>query len=92
VRAEIAAAVTAGLPLLTAVPEKCYNAWAKFTGGFGTTLVCERRVVEDWWREVSLREKRARVAARFRATSIPLAAAGHRAAFHRSSLADHHVG
>jgi molybdate transport system ATP-binding protein len=66
VRAEIAAAVTAGVPLLTAVPDKCYDAWTKFTGAFGTTLLCERRIIEDWWREVSLREKRPRMAARFR--------------------------
>jgi nucleoside-triphosphatase THEP1 len=65
-RAEMAGAVTAGRPLLTAVPDKCYDAWAKFTGSFGTTVVCERRIVEDWWREMSLREKRARVSAHFR--------------------------
>lgn len=62
-RAEIADAVVAGLPILTAVPEKCYDAWIAFTGGYGTTLVCERRIVEDWWREISLRESRARLQA-----------------------------
>jgi nucleoside-triphosphatase THEP1 len=64
-RAEIADAVMAGRPLLTAVPDKCYDAWKGFTGNFGTTLVCERRIVEDWWREMSLREKRARIFAHF---------------------------
>lgn len=62
-RAEIADAVVAGLPILTAVSDKCYDAWIAFTGGFGTTLACERRVIEDWWREMSRREGRARVLA-----------------------------
>ncbi|CCB66905.1 MULTISPECIES: DUF2478 domain-containing protein [unclassified Hyphomicrobium] len=59
-RAEIADAVVAGLPILTAVPDKCYDAWVEFTGGYGTTLACERHVVDDWWRELSGREGRAR--------------------------------
>jgi nucleoside-triphosphatase THEP1 len=62
-RAEIADAVTAGLPLLTAVPDNCYAAWMRFTGGFGTTLLCERRVIEDWWEEMSMRAGRARIVA-----------------------------
>jgi molybdate transport system ATP-binding protein len=62
-RAEIADAVVAGLPILTAVSDKCYDDWIAFTGGYGTTLACERRVVDDWWRETSLREGRARVLA-----------------------------
>ncbi len=69
-RAEIADAVASGRPLLTAVPDKCYDAWAAFTGSFGTTLLCERRVVDDWWSEMSWREKRARVAAQFRPTHV----------------------
>ena len=93
-RAEIADAVTAGRPLLTAVPDKCYDAWATFTGSFGTTLLCERRVVEDWWREISLREKRARVSAHFARTTPSSAAAdvGRALPFRSRSLADHHVG
>jgi molybdate transport system ATP-binding protein len=63
-RAELADAVMAGMPILTAVPEKCYDAWIEFTGGFGTTLVCERHVVDEWWREISWREARARLEAR----------------------------
>jgi molybdate transport system ATP-binding protein len=54
-RVEIAEAAIAGLPLLTAVSDSCYGAWMGFTGGFGTTLLCERRVVEHWWEEVSMR-------------------------------------
>ncbi len=65
-RAEIADAVTAGLPLLTAVPDNCYDAWGRFTGGFGTTLLCEGRIIEDWWQEMSLRATQARIAARLR--------------------------
>lgn len=62
-RAEIADAVVAGLPILTAVPDKCYDAWIEFTGGFGTTLVCERAILDDWWRQMCWREGRARLGA-----------------------------
>jgi hypothetical protein len=92
-RAEIADAVAAGRPLLTAVPDKCYDAWAYFTGSFGTTLLCERRIVEDWWREMSLREKRARVSAHFARTNPSSTAdVGGTLPFRTRSLADHHVG
>ena len=93
-RAEIADAVAAGRPLLTAVPDKCYDAWTKFTGSFGTTLVCERRIVEDWWREMSLREKRACIAAHFRAAHDRPAGADVGGVLRSGarSLADHHVG
>jgi nucleoside-triphosphatase THEP1 len=89
-RAEIADAVAAGRPLLTAVPDECYDAWANFTGSFGTTLLCQRRIVEDWWREMSLREKRARVSAHFARTSA--AAAARTLPFRPRSFADRHVG
>lgn len=62
-RAELADAVVAGLPVLTAVSDKCYDAWIEFTGGYGTTLVCERAIIDDWWREMSRREGRARLEA-----------------------------
>lgn len=65
-RTEIADAVTAGLPLLTAVPDSCHEAWMRFTGGFGTTLLCEGRVVEDWWEEMTMRVRQARIAAEVR--------------------------
>jgi molybdate transport system ATP-binding protein len=55
-RSELAAAVVAGSAVLTAVPEKCVEAWTEFTGDRGTTLLCARRTVEAWWREVSARE------------------------------------
>jgi molybdate transport system ATP-binding protein len=69
-RAEIADAVTAGLPLLTAVSDTCYEAWTRFTGGFGTTLLCERRVIEDWWQERSMRARLVRIAAQSREVAI----------------------
>jgi molybdate transport system ATP-binding protein len=92
-RAEIADTVMAGLPILTAVPDKCYDAWNKFTGGFGTTLVCERRVIDDWWRETSRRDGRNRGLAK-------LDERLGRRAIHEAPgilplpalLADHHVG
>jgi nucleoside-triphosphatase THEP1 len=65
-RAEIADAVMAGFPLLTAVSDNCYDAWKSFTGGFGTTLLCERRIVEDWWEEMSMRAARACITAQLR--------------------------
>jgi nucleoside-triphosphatase THEP1 len=94
-RAEIAHAVTAGLPLLTAVSDTCYAAWMAFTGGFGTTLLCERRIVDDWWEEMSMRAARARIASHLRqASAMPadVAAANLGAASRTSrSLSDNHV-
>ena len=60
-RSEFAEAIMAGVPLLTAVPEKCLADWRAFTGDIGTTLLCERPVVEGWWRELSARIARARI-------------------------------
>jgi nucleoside-triphosphatase THEP1 len=62
-RAGIADAVMAGVPLLTAVPERSLDAWLEFTGSLGTTLLCERNYIEAWWRNVSLHEKLARARA-----------------------------
>ncbi|MGP0061210.1 MAG: DUF2478 domain-containing protein [Beijerinckiaceae bacterium] len=53
-RSELADAIIAGLPVLTAVPEKCMDAWTVFTGDRGTTLLCARHVVDEWWRESAL--------------------------------------
>ena len=61
-RGEFAEAIIAGLPVLTAVPEKCLDAWREFTGDRGTILLCAPHVVEEWWREVSLRRAGARAA------------------------------
>lgn len=62
-RAEIADAILVGIPLLTAVPERLYPAWEAFTGGFGTTLLCDGDIVEDWWGDVSRRSSRRKMSA-----------------------------
>lgn len=54
-RDEFAEAISAGIPLLTAVPDKWLEAWTTFTGGIGTTLACERGAIEDWWLDLSSR-------------------------------------
>lgn len=77
-RSELAEAIIAGGPVLTAVPEKCLDAWKEFTGDRGTTLFCARHVVEEWWREVSLRRAGARAA-------MQAPGPAHRAAIFRSS-------
>ena len=59
-RTEFAEAIMAGVPVLTAVPEKCLDDWRDFTGDIGTTLLCERQVVEGWWRDLSQRIARGR--------------------------------
>jgi molybdate transport system ATP-binding protein len=69
-RSELAEAIIAGGPVLTAVPEKCLDAWKEFTGDLGTTLLCASHVVEEWWREVSLRRAGARAAIQAAATSL----------------------
>lgn len=78
-RDELACAIAAGIPVLTAVPEKCLDAWNDFTGGIGTSLLCERGAIEGWWQDLSSRIKRARAARR--PADAPAAL-----------LADHHVG
>jgi len=55
-RSEFADAIMAGRAVLTAVPEKCVDAWKEFTGDRGTTLLSARRVIDGWWQEVSRRD------------------------------------
>ena len=76
-RSELAEAVIAGGPVLTAVPEKCIDAWKEFTGDRGTTLLCAPRVVEEWWREVSMRRAGARAALQAAALSAPIFRSSH---------------
>ena len=76
-RSELAEAIIAGGPVLTAVPEKCFDAWKEFTGDRGTTLLCARHVVEQWWREVSRRRVSARAAMQAAALSGPTFRSSH---------------
>jgi molybdate transport system ATP-binding protein len=55
-RSELADAIIAGRAVLIAVSEKSIDAWKDFTGDRGTTLLCARRVVDEWWREISYRD------------------------------------
>jgi nucleoside-triphosphatase THEP1 len=52
-RGEIALAVSAGLPVLTAVPAKFLDAWTSFTADNGTTLACARSAIDAWWAGVA---------------------------------------
>ena len=58
-RDELAQAILSGIPVLTAVPEKCIEDWKTFTGDYGTTLLASREVIDGWWREISSRSSRA---------------------------------
>ncbi|WP_315806729.1 MULTISPECIES: DUF2478 domain-containing protein [unclassified Bradyrhizobium] len=55
-RDELALAIMSGIPVLTAVPEKCVAEWQTFTGDCGTTLQPSRPAITAWWREVSSRQ------------------------------------
>lgn len=54
-RNEFAEAIVAGRPLLTAVPEKCADAWRAFIGDEGAVLPCSRAAIESWWTEIAPR-------------------------------------
>lgn len=62
-RVEIAEAIVAGLPVLTAVSLRLYDAWQAFTSGFGTTLLCDEAIVDDWWAGLSRKLDRRRASA-----------------------------
>lgn len=86
-RAEILAALEAGLPLLTSVSRRLAPAWAQFTGGFGTTLICDGDILDDWWRDTARRSGHRRLQA---VKSGLVQATG--AAASAASLPDHHIG
>lgn len=92
-RAEIAEAAATGLPVLTAVSEKCVADWSAFTAGLGTTLVCNRNVVDAWWQDVSWRESRTGVLARLEQRYGPIQGRipSNVVPLRRRSLADHDV-
>jgi molybdate transport system ATP-binding protein len=76
-RSELAEAIIAGGPVLTAVPEKCFDAWKDFTGDRGTILLCARHVVEQWWREICARRAGARAAMQATAVAAPIFRSSH---------------
>jgi molybdate transport system ATP-binding protein len=76
-RSELAEAIIAGGPVLTAVPEKCLEAWKDFTGDRGTILLCAPHVVEEWWHEVSSRQAGARAVLGAAAFSGPTFRSSH---------------
>jgi molybdate transport system ATP-binding protein len=77
-RSELAEAIITGGPVLTAVPEKCLDAWKAFTGDRGTTLLCAPHVIAEWWREVSSRRAGARAAVQGTALSATIFRSSHR--------------
>ncbi|MGJ4994517.1 DUF2478 domain-containing protein [Bradyrhizobium sp. HKCCYLS3077] len=52
-RGELADAITSGIPVLTAVPQKCIEDWRTFTGNLGTLLPPSRSAMESWWLDLS---------------------------------------
>ena len=52
-RDEMAAAVLAGIPLLTAVAERYVDEWQGFTGGESTLLACTQEAMLAWWDTLS---------------------------------------
>ncbi|MEZ5629044.1 DUF2478 domain-containing protein [Denitromonas sp.] len=50
-RDEMAAAVMAGIPLVTAVGERFADAWTDFTGGSYDRLPCSAEAALAWWDE-----------------------------------------
>ena len=54
-RNELADAIMSGIPVLTAVPEKCLADWKVFTGDCGMTLSASRPNIDNWWRDLSSR-------------------------------------
>ena len=54
-RAEMAAAVVADVPLLTAVSEELLPQWIAFTGGNDVRLPCRPEAALDWWESLHKR-------------------------------------
>ncbi|NPU12232.1 MULTISPECIES: DUF2478 domain-containing protein [Bradyrhizobium] len=52
-RGELADAITSGIPVLTAVPQKCIEDWRVFTGDLGALLPATRTAMDAWWLTVS---------------------------------------
>lgn len=52
-RDEMAAALMAGVPVLTMVGERFLPQWLEFTGGDSVQLPCSAEAALDWWNAVS---------------------------------------
>lgn len=52
-RAEMIDAVMAGIPLLTAVPERFTDDWNEFTGGESSVLPMEADALRQWWQALN---------------------------------------
>ncbi len=48
-------ALSAGIPVLIAVPENRFPNWIEFSGGMSVRLSCERDSLDAWWNAVSNR-------------------------------------
>ncbi|UFZ08625.1 DUF2478 domain-containing protein [Bradyrhizobium ontarionense] len=59
-RGELADAITSGIPVLTAVPQKCIEDWRTFTGDLGTLLPPSRPAMDAWWLTLSSQAESAR--------------------------------
>ena len=77
-RDEFAEAIIAGVPLLTAVPENCIEAWTTFIGDHGTTLACARDAIEGWWRDLASRMPIMREALPMGPSEMPTSRSSHR--------------
>jgi len=53
--AEMVAAVTAGIPLLTAVRDTLLTQWQEFTGGQSAPLPCTAAAALAWWDALTAR-------------------------------------
>ncbi|WP_227815922.1 DUF2478 domain-containing protein [Nitrogeniibacter aestuarii] len=52
-RAEMIDAVVAGIPLLTAVPERFTAEWNEFTGGESASLAMTADALRQWWQALN---------------------------------------
>lgn len=52
-RAEMIDAVVAGIPLITAVPERFTSEWTEFTGGESTALPMNADALLEWWKALN---------------------------------------
>jgi len=52
-------ALKADIPVLIAVANHRFADWVKFSGGMSVKLACDRRALDEWWRNVSMRTPRA---------------------------------